>query len=168
MKITRFNHAAVNIHGKVDEAREFYTELLGLPEVPIQLPGRPPLPKGTVQAFWLELGGCQVHAIGAPAKGELREPTGPHVSWYVADLDQAVGELDRARHRDARARRGARADRLGRRSGGQYGRVPARPELLKISVPGPIPVTRVTFGARTVCHAPAARELAIVAVSRLQ
>ena len=109
MKITRFNHAAVNIHGKVDEAREFYIELLGLPEVPIQLPGRPPIPKGAIQAFWMELGGCQVHVIGAPAKGELREPTGPHVSWYVADLDQAVGELDRARHRDARARRGARA-----------------------------------------------------------
>ena len=33
MKITRINHAAVNIHGKVDEAREFYTELLGLPEI---------------------------------------------------------------------------------------------------------------------------------------
>jgi catechol 2,3-dioxygenase-like lactoylglutathione lyase family enzyme len=93
MKITRFNHAAVNIHGKVDEAREFYTGVLGLPEVPIQLPGRPPLPKGTVQAFWLELGGCQVHAIGAPAKGELREPAGPHVSWFVADLELAIGEL---------------------------------------------------------------------------
>lgn len=93
MKITRLNHAAVNIHGKVDEARDFYTGLLGLPEVPIQLPGRPPIPKGTVPAFWLQLGGVQVHAIGAPQKHELREPVGPHVSWYVADLDQAVAEL---------------------------------------------------------------------------
>ena len=93
MKITRFNHAAVNIHGKVEEARAFYLDLLGLPEVPIQLPGRPPVPKGTVQAFWLELGGAQVHAIGAPMKGELREPTSPHVSWYVADLDEAVAQL---------------------------------------------------------------------------
>jgi catechol 2,3-dioxygenase-like lactoylglutathione lyase family enzyme len=93
MKITRINHAAVNIHGKVDEAREFYTGLLGLPEVPIALPGRPPIPKGQVQAFWLELGGVQVHAIGAPQKGEPREPVGPHVSWYVADLDAAVAEI---------------------------------------------------------------------------
>jgi catechol 2,3-dioxygenase-like lactoylglutathione lyase family enzyme len=93
VKITRINHAAVNIHGKVDEARTFYTELLGLPEVPIALPGRPPIPKGTVQAFWLELGGVQVHAIGAPMKGEPREPVGPHVSWYVADLDEAVADL---------------------------------------------------------------------------
>jgi catechol 2,3-dioxygenase-like lactoylglutathione lyase family enzyme len=93
MKITRINHAAVNVHGKVDEAREFYTKLLGLPEIAIQLPGRPPVPKGTVPAFWLELGGVQVHAIGAPLKGEPREPTGPHVSWYVADLDAAVAEL---------------------------------------------------------------------------
>jgi catechol 2,3-dioxygenase-like lactoylglutathione lyase family enzyme len=93
VKITRINHAAVNVHGKVDEARAFYTELLGLPEVAIQLPGRPPLPKGSVPAFWLQLGGVQVHAIGAPLKGEPREPTGPHVSWYVADLDVAVTEL---------------------------------------------------------------------------
>jgi catechol 2,3-dioxygenase-like lactoylglutathione lyase family enzyme len=94
MKITRINHAAVNICGKVDEAREFYTGLLGLPEVEIALPGRPPIPKGAVQAFWLELGGVQVHCIGAPMKGEAREPVGPHVSWYVADLDEAVAELD--------------------------------------------------------------------------
>jgi len=93
MKITRINHAAVNIHGKIDEARDFYTGLLGLPEIPIQLPGRPPIPKGTVPAFWLELGGVQVHAIGAPLKGELREPTGPHVSWYVTNLDEAIAEL---------------------------------------------------------------------------
>jgi len=93
VKITRINHAAVNIHGKVDEARAFYTELLGLPEVPIALPGRPPIPKGTVQAFWLELAGVQVHAIGAPMKGEPREPVGPHVSWYVTDLDEAVADL---------------------------------------------------------------------------
>ena len=164
MKITRFNHAAVNIHGKVDEAREFYIDVLGLPEVPIQLPGRPPLPKGAIQAFWLELGGCQVHAIGAPHRGELREPTGPHVSWYVADLDQAVGELDRARHRDARDRRGARAHRLGRRPGGQHGRVPAGPELLNSL---PLCVTPVTFGAWSVCQASLARELATAGMPRL-
>jgi catechol 2,3-dioxygenase-like lactoylglutathione lyase family enzyme len=93
MKITRINHAAVNVHGKVDEARAFYTGVLGLPEVAIQLPGRPPIPKGKVPAFWLEQGGVQVHVIGAPLKHELREPTGPHVSWYVADLDEAVEEL---------------------------------------------------------------------------
>ncbi len=93
VKITRFNHAAVNVHGVVDEAREFYTKLLGLPEIEIALPGRPPIPKGSIPALWVELGGCQVHVIGAPRKGELREPTGPHVSWYVADLDQAVAEI---------------------------------------------------------------------------
>ena len=93
MKITRINHAAVNVSGRVEEAREFYTGLLGLPEVEIALPGRAPLPKGSVPAFWLELGGVQLHAIGTPAKGEPREPVGPHVSWYVADLDQAVAEL---------------------------------------------------------------------------
>jgi catechol 2,3-dioxygenase-like lactoylglutathione lyase family enzyme len=96
MKITRINHAAVNIHGKVDEAREFYTKLLGLPEVPIQLPGRDPIKPVTVQAFWVELGGVQVLAIGAAMKREPREPVGPLVSCYVADLDQSVCVLEAA------------------------------------------------------------------------
>lgn len=93
MRITRFNHAAVNVHGAVDEARAFYLDLLGLPEVEIALPGRPPIPKGSVPAFWIEVGGAQLHAIGAPTTGERREPTGPHVSWYVEDLDETVREL---------------------------------------------------------------------------
>ena len=85
MKITRFNHAAVNIHGNVEQAREFYLDLLGLPEVPIQLPGRPPVPKGAVQAFWLELGGCQVHAIGVTT----RQPV-PALA-NVPTIEQACG-----------------------------------------------------------------------------
>ena len=136
MKITRFNHAAVNIHGKTDEAREFYTELLGLPEVPIQLPGRPPVPKGTVQAFWLELGGCQVHAIGAPMKGELREPTGPHVSWYVPTSTRPSPSSARAGSRcacSARAASGSSGSRTRRatRSSSSKTRAaePARPLL---------------------------------------
>lgn len=94
MEITRINHVAVNVHGVTREARAFYGELLGLPEIPIQLPGQPALAPGSVEAFaWFELGGCQVHAIGLPATGAVREPTGPHVSWYVANLDAAVAEL---------------------------------------------------------------------------
>ncbi len=93
MEITRINHVAVNIYGVTSEAREFYTRLLGLPEVPVQLPGQPPIPPGDGPVFWLEVERCQVHAIGIPAIGELREPTGPHVSWYVANLDAAVAEL---------------------------------------------------------------------------
>lgn len=93
MKITRINHCAVNVHGHSDEAREFYTEFLGLPEVPIQLPGHPPLANNTTGGFWLQLDGIQVHVIGLPTNGEPGDPTGPHVSWYVADLDEAIREL---------------------------------------------------------------------------
>ena len=93
MKVTRFNHAAVNIHGKLEEAHAFYTQVLGLPEVPVALPGRAPFAKGQVPAFWLELEGCQLHAIGTPLRGEARDPAGFHTSWFVADLDEAVAEL---------------------------------------------------------------------------
>ncbi len=94
MQITRINHTAVNIHGHSDEARRFYIDFLGLPEVPIQMPGQPPIENNTTGGFWLEKEGVQVHVIGLPMKGEPGEPTGPHVSWYVADLDEAVRLLD--------------------------------------------------------------------------
>lgn len=93
MKITRINHAAVNVLGKVEAAHEFYTEVLGLPQVPIALPGMPPVEESDI-GFWLEQEGVQLHVIGREPMGGTPDPTQSHVSWYVEDLDQATAELE--------------------------------------------------------------------------
>jgi catechol 2,3-dioxygenase-like lactoylglutathione lyase family enzyme len=92
MKITRINHMAYNVAGRVAETREFYTKLLGIPEVEIRFPGREPV-IGSDMGLWIEHQGVQMHLIGVPKKGEPREPVNTHVSWYVADLDEAVAEI---------------------------------------------------------------------------
>ena len=93
MQITRFNHVAYNTHGVTQQAREFYTKLLGLPEVPVQLPGMTADAVAKTGIAWVQLGPVQMHLIPLPAKGEPREPFGTHVSWYVADLEGACAEL---------------------------------------------------------------------------
>ena len=92
MKITRINHMAYNVAGHVAEAREFYTKLLGIPEVAIAFPGRTPV-IGSEMGLWIEHKAVQMHLIGIPKKGEAREPVNTHVSWYVADLAKAVAEI---------------------------------------------------------------------------
>ena len=92
MKITRMNHVAYNVAGLVGEAREFYTKLLGLPEIPIQV-GRGEPVVGSPMGVWLQQNGVQMHLIGLQRTGEVREPTNTHVSWYVADLAQAIAEI---------------------------------------------------------------------------
>lgn len=93
MNITRMNHAAVNVLGHMPEAREFYLEVLGLPEVPIQIPGREPV-TGSEFGFWVEKQGVQMHVIGREPLGGSPEPTHFHVSWYVSDIQETVGELE--------------------------------------------------------------------------
>ena len=92
MKITRMNHAAVNVLGKVDEARSFYVDLLGLPEVPIQLPGMEPVSNSDI-GFWLEKEGVQMHVIGRESMGAAPDPTQFHVSWFVEDIDAVATSL---------------------------------------------------------------------------
>ncbi len=92
MNITRMNHAAVNVLGKVDEARAFYVDLLGLPEVPIQLLGMEPI-RNSDLGFWLEKEGVQMHVIGRESMGEAPDPTQFHVSWFVEDIDAVAVEL---------------------------------------------------------------------------
>lgn len=92
MKITRINHMAYNVAGVVAEARDFYTRVLGLREVPIRLPGGEPMIHSPM-GLWIQQGDVQMHLIGLERTGEVREPQGTHVSWYVADLDAAIAEL---------------------------------------------------------------------------
>ncbi len=93
MRITRMNHAAVNVTGKTDEARAFYIDLLGLPQVPIQLPGMPPVTDSEF-GFWVETERVQLHVIGREPMGGTPDPTQNHVSWFVEDIDAAAKKLD--------------------------------------------------------------------------
>ena len=90
MKITRVNHTALNIPAGIAEVEHFYTRLLGIPTVPRQLP---PEFADRVPGFWMQLGQTQVHIIQAALEVRAREPFGPHIAFYVEDLDAAVAEL---------------------------------------------------------------------------
>ena len=91
MNITRMNHAAVNVLGKVEAARSFYVDLLGLSEVPMKVPGMEPIDYSEF-GFWLEKEGVQMHVIGRESMGDAPDPTQFHVSWFVEDIN-AVATL---------------------------------------------------------------------------
>ncbi|MBT7333448.1 MAG: hypothetical protein HN856_03640 [Gammaproteobacteria bacterium] len=92
MKITRINHAAVNVTGKAAQARAFYIDLLGLQQVPIQLPGQPPIADSEF-GFWVEQDNVQLHVIAREPMGGTPDPTQNHVSWYVEDIEAAAAKL---------------------------------------------------------------------------
>jgi catechol 2,3-dioxygenase-like lactoylglutathione lyase family enzyme len=79
MKITRLNHVMVTIpKGAEDQARAFYCDLLGLPEIPKpeSLTGR--------GGFWLAVGDMQIH-VGV--EDEInRAATKAHFAYEVDDL----------------------------------------------------------------------------------
>lgn len=112
MKITRFNHAAVNVTGQLANSLHFYQQVLGLPTVPR------PESLQSLPGAWIQLPGdsAQLHIIGAqppwsqeqdaegdpigadriggdPIGVDRINPFGSHVAYFVADLDQAEAEL---------------------------------------------------------------------------
>lgn len=89
MKITRINHAAINVEGKWPETRDFYCEFLGIGTTP-----RPGSIDGLIGGCWLQLPNGQVHVIDAPYDGKPGNPVGPHVSYYVDDLAAAEQEVE--------------------------------------------------------------------------
>lgn len=88
MKVTRVLHAAVNVHGGLGEAGDFYRGLLGLVPTP-----RPEVPG--VEGTWFAVGGVQLHLVGAPSAGGGIDPTGSHVCLGVEDIQAAQAELER-------------------------------------------------------------------------
>ena len=79
MTISGLHHAQITIpDGAEDEARAFYCELLGLPEIakPLSLAGR--------GGFWLAVGASQLH-VGTEA-GVDRAATKAHLAYAVADV----------------------------------------------------------------------------------
>lgn len=83
IQFTRFDHILLPIpEGRTTEARTFYSQVLGLTEIPGEHPGG---------AIWFEIADIQLH---------LREETGGglslrHPAFEVADLAAAKQELER-------------------------------------------------------------------------
>jgi catechol 2,3-dioxygenase-like lactoylglutathione lyase family enzyme len=86
MKVTRILHHSINVEGRLDEAADFYSTVVGLPSTP-----RPEIPG--VAGRWFELGDAQLHLVDAPVGAGPIRPTGPHVCLAVDDLEAAVAEL---------------------------------------------------------------------------
>ncbi len=73
------HHAQITIpRGREEEAREFYCELLGLPEIP-----KPPSLHGR-GGLWLQAGPIEVH-LGTE-DGVDRHATKAHLAWQVDDV----------------------------------------------------------------------------------
>ena len=89
MKVTRINHAAINVHGKWPEVEEFYTKFMGIETTP-----RPGAIDGAIGGCWLQFPNGQVHVIDAELDGSAGNPMGPHVSYYVEDLAGAINEIE--------------------------------------------------------------------------
>lgn len=89
MKVTRFDHASVNIHGAVEETQKFYAEFLGLEPIPrpenLRIPGA-----------WYRVGDAQIHVIGVESDGRPGNPVGPHYAVRVEDLEAAIREIEAA------------------------------------------------------------------------
>ena len=81
MKVLNVDHAQITVPvGHEDEARAFYSGVLGLTEIakPEALEGR--------GGFWLELDGFQIH-VGVE-NGVDRAATKAHLAYLVEHLDQ--------------------------------------------------------------------------------
>ncbi len=80
MTILGLHHAQITIPRKAEaQARQFYCELLGLPEIekPASLQGR--------GGFWLQVGTQQVH-VGVE-DGVERSATKAHLAYQVDDIE---------------------------------------------------------------------------------
>lgn len=88
MKITRLNHAALNVHNRLDDIRAFYQDFLGIPETP-----RPSEISDRIDGFWLQLSNAQIHIIDAALDDSPHNPVGPHTSYYVEDINAAIEDV---------------------------------------------------------------------------
>jgi catechol 2,3-dioxygenase-like lactoylglutathione lyase family enzyme len=88
VKVTRFHHVSVNSNGtELDELAAFYRDVLGLGDKT-----RPDIPG--VPGHWHLVGDQELHLVGAPPQGTPIDSTGHHYCVAVADLDEAVAELE--------------------------------------------------------------------------
>ena len=89
MRVTRTLHASVNVEGELARSVEFYQRHFHMPDE-----DRPHIPG--IEGHWFATGNAQLHLVDAPAGPGPIRPAGPHVCFAVADLDEAVAELQQA------------------------------------------------------------------------
>lgn len=91
MDVTGFHHVSVNTNGAaLETVVEFYREVLGLADAV-----RPDI-RG-VAGHWCSVGDLQLHIVDVPSPSRPPsgiDPTGPHYCIAVADLDEAIAELE--------------------------------------------------------------------------
>lgn len=84
IKITRINHTAIN--GEDAAAMQaFYTQHLNVQTVERDLPDEI---KEIIPGFWMQFENGQVHMIQNSDRTP-GNPLGPHIAFYVEDLDAA-------------------------------------------------------------------------------
>ncbi len=89
MRVTRTLHHSVNVEGELDRSVEFYQRHFHMPDE-----DRPHIPG--IAGHWFDTGNAQLHLVDAPTGPGPIRPAGPHVCVAVADLDEAVAELEAA------------------------------------------------------------------------
>jgi catechol 2,3-dioxygenase-like lactoylglutathione lyase family enzyme len=87
VRVTRLLHHSVNVQGRLGDAEDFYSSVLGLSGA-----SRPDIPG--VDGRWFAAGDAQIHLVDAATGAGPVQPTGPHVCLAVDDLDAAVTELE--------------------------------------------------------------------------
>jgi len=87
MQVTRINHVGLNGAANPDEVKDFYESFLGLKD--FERSGAAKL----VNGFWAGTDVPLVHVVTDVAEGGLAMPNGNHLSFFVADIDEAVAEV---------------------------------------------------------------------------
>jgi catechol 2,3-dioxygenase-like lactoylglutathione lyase family enzyme len=88
VKVTRFHHVSVNCqNAPLAEMVSFYGGLFGL-----NSKERPEIPG--VPGHWFHVSDQELHVVGAPPRGTAIDSTGNHFCITVADLDEAIAELE--------------------------------------------------------------------------
>src|SRR5271167_3819741 len=98
LKITRVNHSAIATKSSVEEMKRFYVDVLGVSTVKREIPAEV---EDVIPGFWMQFPNGQVHVIGnrapeseiGPMGNGSANPIGPHIAYFVEDLDAAERHL---------------------------------------------------------------------------
>lgn len=85
IKITRLNHTAINTPSDVEAMEQFYTQHLGARTIKRDIPEEF---QDMIPGFWMQFSNAQVHVIQNSDNG-AGNPLGPHVAYYVENIEAA-------------------------------------------------------------------------------